>query len=159
MGMGDLRNDYQEEDVEEILRRAARIESAGARRERETLVRTAAEIGISEESLALAEAEYAKDRSHLGLEDAYRTEQRREFFEHLSAYVGVNAFLIAINLLRFHGSFWAIWPLLGWGLGLYFHAMRALNPNNSEYQAGLRRYLKRKGRKAREAPHPESPQV
>lgn len=151
MEMADLRNEYQEEDVAEILRRAARIETSGANLERETLVRTAAEIGISEESLALAEAEYAKDRSNVGMEEAYRTEQRREFFEHVSAYLGVNAFLVAINLLRFHGSFWAIWPILGWGLGLYFHAIRALNPNSSEYQAGLKRYLKRRRKKKLDA--------
>ncbi len=40
------------------------------------------------------------------------------FFFHLSAYVLVNAILIAVNLLFTPQRLWFIWPLLGWGIGI-----------------------------------------
>jgi hypothetical protein len=43
---------------------------------------------------------------------------RRDFQEHLRAFVAVNALLIAIWALTGFGYFWPIWPLLGWGVGL-----------------------------------------
>jgi hypothetical protein len=45
------------------------------------------------------------------------------FRSHLFAYVLVNAGLVAINLVTSPGYFWAIWPIVGWGLGLMAHGM------------------------------------
>ena len=42
------------------------------------------------------------------------------WFVHASVYTVVNLFLILIALLT--GKAWAIFPLLGWGLGLAIHA-------------------------------------
>lgn len=53
-----------------------------------------------------------------------RVREEREFYVHAVTYVLVNAFLIAINLMTGHGYFWAIWPLLGWGIGLASHAFQ-----------------------------------
>lgn len=36
---------------------------------------------------------------------------------HAAAFVLVNAFLVALNLFTSPGHFWAVYPLLGWGLG------------------------------------------
>jgi hypothetical protein len=33
----------------------------------------------------------------------------------------VNAGLVAINLITSADYFWAIWPMLGWGIGLAAH--------------------------------------
>jgi transcriptional regulator with XRE-family HTH domain len=49
------------------------------------------------------------------------------FYIHLTQYVIVNTLLIAINLLTFHRYFWAIWPLLGWGIGLLNHGLRVFD--------------------------------
>ena len=48
-------------------------------------------------------------------------DQRTGFYIHLAAYVVVNAVLIAVNLSE-SDEWWAQWPLLGWGIGLAFHA-------------------------------------
>ena len=47
-----------------------------------------------------------------------RADMKLAFRSHLFAYVLVNAGLVAINLITSPGYFWAIWAMLGWGLGL-----------------------------------------
>lgn len=60
------------------------------------------------------------------------------------AYVAVNAFLIVIWLLTSGPSShpWPVWPILGWGLGVYFH------------WSHLREH-ERRGRELRESLEPE----
>ena len=45
------------------------------------------------------------------------------FFFHFSAYVLVNAILIAVNLLTTPNKLWFYWPLLGWGIGILAHGL------------------------------------
>ncbi len=58
---------------------------------------------------------------------AYKRSKKRVaakigFYIHLAAYVGVNLLLIAIYLMTSGENFWFKWPLMGWGIGLLFHA-------------------------------------
>lgn len=63
--------------------------------------------------------------------EAYRQAERRVkakmgFYWHLASYLLVNGFLITIYLLTSwaNNDFyypWFIWPLLGWGIGLFFN--------------------------------------
>jgi hypothetical protein len=46
------------------------------------------------------------------------------FYIHLSVYLGVNLLLIIINLSNLSEGFWFVYPLMGWGIGLFFHALR-----------------------------------
>ena len=48
----------------------------------------------------------------------------RGFYGHLAQYVIVISGLIALNLFTSPKYFWAVWPALGWGLGILFHGMR-----------------------------------
>jgi len=51
-----------------------------------------------------------------------RADLKLGFRAHLIAYLMVNAGLVAINLIQTpNGYFWAIWPIIGWGLGLAAH--------------------------------------
>jgi hypothetical protein len=45
------------------------------------------------------------------------------FYIHLTAYVAVNALLVAINLATSSAHLWFKWPLLGWGFGVLVHAI------------------------------------
>ena len=45
------------------------------------------------------------------------------FYAHLSVYLIVNTGLIALNLASGSGKPWAVFPLLGWGIGLLFHGL------------------------------------
>ena len=52
-------------------------------------------------------------------------ETKYGFYRHLAVYVVVISVLILINLLTFSGSYWVIWPILGWGVAIVFHALSA----------------------------------
>ncbi|MGI9379864.1 MAG: 2TM domain-containing protein [Methyloligellaceae bacterium] len=40
---------------------------------------------------------------------------------HAAVFLGVNIFLIILNLAIDRQNIWFIWPLLGWGIGLAAH--------------------------------------
>lgn len=50
------------------------------------------------------------------------SQANRGFVAHAQVYVLVNALLIGIWAASGFGSFWPIWPILGWGLGVGLHA-------------------------------------
>jgi hypothetical protein len=54
---------------------------------------------------------------------------RRDFQEHLRAFVAVQVLLIAIWALTGFGYFWPVWPLMGWGIGLLAHGRCAPGPS------------------------------
>jgi hypothetical protein len=56
-----------------------------------------------------------------------RVEEIKGFYGHLIAYVFVNMGLLVINLLTSPNYLWFFWPLLGWGIGVFFHGMRVFN--------------------------------
>lgn len=62
-----------------------------------------------------------------------RLEARTAFWSHLTAYVLINAMLIiAWSVVADGGLFWPIFPLFGWGIGLFFHAIETFRPPYSE---------------------------
>jgi hypothetical protein len=52
-----------------------------------------------------------------------RLRKRSEFVNHLVAFVLVNALLVTIWFVTGAGFFWPIFPLFGWGIGVFFHGM------------------------------------
>ena len=56
-----------------------------------------------------------------------QVEEIRGFYGNLVAYIAVNLFLLYINLKYSPEYLWFFWPMLGWGFGLLFHAMKAFN--------------------------------
>jgi len=52
-----------------------------------------------------------------------RVEEIKGFYSHLIVYLCVNVALLIINLVTSSGTLWFYWPLLGWGIGLFFHGM------------------------------------
>jgi uncharacterized oligopeptide transporter (OPT) family protein len=60
--------------------------------------------------------------------EAYQTAKKRVeaklgFYIHLAAYVVINILLIIINLSTSPQYLWFKWPLIGWGVGIFFHAL------------------------------------
>ncbi len=49
------------------------------------------------------------------------------FYSHLLSYVLVMMILAFINLKYTPEYIWFFWPLLGWGIGLFFHALKVFN--------------------------------
>ena len=50
-----------------------------------------------------------------------RARAKLGWFIHAAVYAAVNAGLVALSLGS--GRHWAVYPLLGWGLGLFFHGL------------------------------------
>ena len=52
-----------------------------------------------------------------------RIKKRSEFWSHVAAYVLFNALIVVVWYAVGGGFFWPIFPIAGWGIGLFFHAM------------------------------------
>lgn len=76
-----------------------------------------------------------------------RVRRVKSFYLHVVRYVVVISALVVINLIT-SSYFWAIWPALGWGVGLLMHGLSAfeavpfLHANWEKEQA--EKYLGRK---------------
>ncbi len=54
-----------------------------------------------------------------------RVEKKRKFHRHLRVYLVMSVFFIVINIIGGSHIWWAQWPILGWGLGIFFQGMAA----------------------------------
>lgn len=85
-------------------------------------------IGLAAHGFALWAERHSSDGQILADADV------RGVAVHLFVYLAVNALLISINLSSSSETLWAVWPLLGWGIGLAGHAWLA-------YRAVLRKTM------------------
>jgi uncharacterized membrane protein len=51
---------------------------------------------------------------------------------HVAVFVAINLLLFVINQMFSPGVQWFIFPLFGWGLGLFFHAFAVVRSGRSE---------------------------
>jgi len=61
-------------------------------------------------------------------QDRYRRARRRvreirAFYLHVAIFVTVNMLLHVINFAAAPTTYWAFWPLFGWGIGLLAHGL------------------------------------
>ncbi len=52
-----------------------------------------------------------------------RVEAKMGFYIHLGVYIAVNTLLIVINFYTSPQYLWFKWPMIGWGIGVIFHAV------------------------------------
>jgi hypothetical protein len=52
-----------------------------------------------------------------------RVKKVKDFYNHLGTWLFFSAFFVLLNFLTSKGSFWAIWPIMGWGIGVAMHAL------------------------------------
>ena len=67
----------------------------------------------------------AADEEELRQRAVRRLRKKAEFRAHFVTYLIVNAGLVVIWALTSRDYFWPIWPILGWGIGIAFHAWEA----------------------------------
>ena len=94
------------------------------------LRRSAAELGISEEHLAAAEAEYRANVEKFEAMRAFKAERRNSFFVSLVPFLAVNTFLAFLSLRD--GKWWFLYVLGFWGLSLLKDAAQAFGPHREE---------------------------
>jgi uncharacterized membrane protein YhaH (DUF805 family) len=59
--------------------------------------------------------------------------ERSEFWCHLAVYLLVNALIVTVWFLVVDGGFfWPLFPLFGWGIGVFFHALDVFRRPYSE---------------------------
>ncbi len=72
------------------------------------------------------------------MENRYQEEERyykiqkkvieiRKFYEHLTVYVLCNAIVIVVNLMTSPGFLYFIFSLLGWGIAIVLHGLKAFD--------------------------------
>jgi hypothetical protein len=104
---------YNSEEMQQILEVAFRRKQQGEYT-REQIIEIASELGVSPESLQAAEKEWLTKNIEVKQEQMSNSQQRKGFQSHL----------FILNLLASPGYFWAIYPILGWGLGLLLHGIK-----------------------------------
>lgn len=81
-----------------------------------------------------------------------RVEAKIGFYVHLACYLGVNFLLLIINLKTSTRYLWFKWPLIGWGIGVFLHAIgvfafsRGLNLKERMVQREMKRQVGKKTR-------------
>ena|SRR5579863_4611464 len=131
--------EHDDDGMAEILSRAVRKDAEKRDPKLDQLLAAANEMGISPEAVREAELEYRAEAERRRELAAYRSFARRGFRAHLTSYVIVNAFLLAMNLVTWKEDheLWFIWCLLGWGIGIAFHAagsLRKVEWDDPEFQ-------------------------
>lgn len=72
-----------------------------------------------------------------GLKAQKRVQQLKEFYAHAFWYVAVNVSLVIFNAITSPEFYWVIFPIAGWGIGLFFHGVSVFLGNSlwSEWEA------------------------
>jgi Zn-dependent peptidase ImmA (M78 family) len=120
---------YNSEEMQQILEVAFRRKQQGEYT-REQIIEIASELGVSSESLQAAEQEWLKNNVEVKKEQMSNNQQRKGFKSHLFTFMAINGFLVILNLVVSPGYFWAIYPMLGWGLGLLLHGIKVYISNS-----------------------------
>lgn len=54
-----------------------------------------------------------------------KVKEIRGFYEHLAVFIIINATIIVVNLMTSPEYLWFVWCLIGWGVGLLSHGLKA----------------------------------
>lgn len=136
---------YQEEEVDEILRIAAKSPLSGGM-SRERLMATAAELGISEQAVLEAEEQMRGQRREEIEKREFEKHELHELASALISYVSVNLFLVGIWYFTGRHYFWPIWPILGWGFAIVNDVVETFVP--SERKKQFEKWQKKRRRSA-----------
>lgn len=150
---------YSDEEVDEILRRAlARQQKDTSGISHDDLVAAAKEVGIERADVEAAVAELRGSKAPAGQGDARaatpvdpdaalylrdRQSRRARFARHFATYVVVNAALAGMNFLT-GGTWWVLWVILGWGIGLGLQGLSAFLPDDPQRKENRMRRLRRR---------------
>ena len=56
-----------------------------------------------------------------------RVDKIKGFYGNLISYIIFNIFFFILNMITSPSELWFYWPLLGWGIGVFFHGMKVFN--------------------------------
>ncbi|MEO0732514.1 MAG: 2TM domain-containing protein [Bacteroidota bacterium] len=70
----------------------------------------------------------SRTRKKYNYEEKTLREKKIDFRRHFRTYLMMSVFFIALNLLTAGGTFWAIWPILGWGIAVGMQGLSLYGP-------------------------------
>ena len=73
----------------------------------------------------------------------HRIRARQHFYTHLVLFLAMGVFFVALWARSGAPNFWPIWPMLGWGVGLAFHAMNVFGWARPISEEGIQREIAR----------------
>ena len=114
-----LAQEYSSEDVQQILAIAQNKDTFS----KAQLQEMAHELVIDDLALEQAIATWQTDK-----EKQYKKRQHRQDFyrQQLLPYLAVNTFLVLLNVSTAGTITWAIYPLLIWGISLFFGSCKSV---------------------------------
>jgi hypothetical protein len=139
---------FSEDEVTAIIRRAL----SGSNQDTIThdeLVDIAQKSGVSAAQLQNAIESHEQERHIDDAKQRVLRRERNEFRSHLMSYIIVNGALLLINLLTGPDYLWVLWPMIGWGIGLAFHAAETFMLDDAKLERKAHRLLRRERRRRR----------
>lgn len=137
---------FSRDQVDAILGRAIERDRSTGDLSHEQLMDIAKEIGVSSDSIERAIQEITVEQKDQQDLVRLRREAWRGLLFHLVPYVCVNSLLATINY--FTTSFpWALFPIMGWGIGLLSHLLAVVFPNPERLNRLLQRERERERRR------------
>jgi hypothetical protein len=139
---------YSEDEVSRIIKRALQSGDDRDTISHAELMDIADKSGVSHEAL---EAVLRDEDSSRELEDAkvlWLKRHRQDFHNHLRSFVIVNGVLVMMNMMTSRYP-WALWPIMGWGIGLLFHASDTYFVSEDRIDKGARKILKKRRKVSR----------
>ncbi|MEH2313080.1 MAG: 2TM domain-containing protein [Nostoc sp.] len=130
---------YNSEDVQQILQKALTRKQEDEF-SREQLVEMASELGISSNILETTEQKWLAQQEEERSQRTFNTFRRRDFWTHFVSFIAVNLFLILLNLITSPSYFWSIFPVIGWGLGLFFHWWSVYQIKTEDYEIAFQKW-------------------
>lgn len=140
---------YSEDEVREILNRAAGMQLQGRDFSRDHLVEMASELGISSEQVVAAERAWLAEQRDDEEWKRFLSHRRQSFRQQVISYVLTIGFLAAINLFTSPDFFWFVFPALGWGLGLAFGASSLMQTEGEEVEKEYDKWLLKQEKRRR----------
>jgi hypothetical protein len=153
---------YNETEAQEILRRAAGLQTSGAM-SRDEMLRAAAELGITPEAVELAEQQYADAQLEDDLRLRYRAKRRTELGEGFKMFLACSV----ISFLMLRNSFvsfthppyvqnvsdhWLAYVIAFFGIwSLIKNAFLAFNEKSPVWQKGFQDFKASEAKRARKA--------
>jgi len=133
---------FSKSEVDRILRRALeKSPPKGDTLTESEIIRIAEELGIDQNQVRIAIREEEKYAQFENAKILWKKKKRREFYLHLSSYVIINGFLVGINVVMSGGIGWAIFAILGWGIGLIFDFIESFFPSEEKVEKGARKMM------------------
>lgn len=131
---------YSPEEVTAIVSSALKRQHERGDVSHAELLETAAELGIPRQDIEEAARHLATERDMCRARERWKAKQRRSFQAHAISFLIVNIFLYQVDVWTSGGT-WFHWFLLGWGMGLPFHAYAVFFPDPEKMEEGARKLL------------------